>query len=261
MDRELIEPMEFFKVDKVADDVFVIGPNVVLKFNVSLSKVSNGTRYHYHKEYEYPTKGITGQPTLVTIKRSFDYYLSIENMQKDSNGNKVFIRIGPSEYMLLKKGLEEAISWFTNTDYKHLFAYDKGKLITVAPIPEFKIPSLPMNKYIEIYPIVIDKGIANSDKQPGVRLILGDDSAFIDINLDRLMGLYYTISCFNMYEAALLMINYIQRPEFGTNRFIMERSNQTNLINNAPAKKGTTGIEGRFVTPSGIKNNIDILEG
>ena len=102
MAQELIEPMEFFKIDKVSDDVYAIGPNVILKFNVSLSKTSQGKRYHFHKEYEYPSKDIKNQ-NLVTIKRSFDYYLSIENMQKDSNGNKLFIRIGPQEYMLFKK--------------------------------------------------------------------------------------------------------------------------------------------------------------
>ena len=51
MAQELIEPMEFFKIDKVSDDVYAIGPNVILKFNVSLSKTSQGKRYHFHKEY------------------------------------------------------------------------------------------------------------------------------------------------------------------------------------------------------------------
>lgn len=259
MCKELVEPMEFFKIDKISDDVFAIGPNVILRFNVSLSKISNGNRYHFHKEYEYPSKGISGQPTLVTIKRSFDFYLSIENMQKDQNGNKVFIRIGPSEYMLFKKGLEEAISWFTDSKYRNLFAYDKGHLIVMAPIPEYKISSLPMQKYIEMYPVVIDKGLANADKEPGVRFVLGDPSATIDINLDRLMGLHYIISCFNMYEAALSIVNYLQRPEFGTNRFSIGTSHT--LVEDTTEKKNVTGINGRLVTPEGTKDNINVLEG
>ena len=180
MAQELIEPMEFFKIDKVSDDVYAIGPNVILKFNVSLSKTSQGKRYHFHKEYEYPSKDIKNQ-NLVTIKRSFDYYLSIENMQKDSNGNKLFIRIGPQEYMLFKKGLEEAISWFTDSKYAKLFARDKGKLVLVSPIPEFKIPNLPLRNYIEFTPIIIERGMAEADKEPGVRITLSDLSKFIDI--------------------------------------------------------------------------------
>lgn len=259
MARDLIEPMEFFKVDKISDDVYAIGPNVVLKFNVSLSKVSNGKRYHYHKEYEYPTKGIQGQPTLVTIKRSFDYYLSIENAQKDQDGNKVFIRLGPSEYPIFMKALSEAVAWFTDSKYAKLFANDNGRIVLVAPIPNFVMRNLPMGKYIELTPVIIDKGMANADKEPGVRLYLNDPSNYIDINLDRLMGLHYIVSKFDMYQCALELINYLQRPEFGTNRFSMD-TGRTISGTDKGVKTGTTGITNRHVMPEG-DNDISKLEG
>lgn len=258
MSNHLVEPMEFFKIDKISDDVFAIGPNIILKFNVSLSKISGGKRYHFHKEYEYPSKAVPDMPTMVTVKRSFDYYLSIESMQKDQNGNKVFIRIGPSEYMIFKKGLEEAIAWFTDKRYEKLFAYDKGKLILMPPIPGFNIPNLPMQKYIEFLPIIIDRGMANADKEPGVRIILSDPGVYVDINLDRLMGLYYIISCFNMYQAALSIVNYIQRPDFGTNRYVMDSGHTMTM---GGSRTGATGIEGRFVSPKDSPNNINTLEG
>ncbi len=245
MSRELIEPVEFFKIDKISDEVYNIGPNVVLKFNVSLSKVSNNKRYHFHKEYEYSAKNIDGQQSLVTIKRNFDYYLSIENIQKDSNGNKVFIRIGPQEYMIFKKSLDEAIAWFTDKKYAKLFVRDKGRLILMSPTPEFKIHNLPMQKYIEIFPIIIDRGMSNSDKEPGVRMILGNSSSYVDINVDRLMGLYYTISTFNMYQTAVIVLNYLQRPEFGTNRVVMESS----FSPNKERRRANDNIDGRYVTP------------
>lgn len=257
-DKEL-DSTEYFKVDKISDDVYALGPNVILKFNVSLSKTSNnGTRHHFHKEYEYKPNGSSS--TVVTIKRSFDYYLSLENMQKDSNGNKVFIRIGPSEYMMFKKGLEEAISWFTDKKYEKLFARDKGKLVLVNPIPNFIMSNLPMQKTIELVPVIIDKGIANADKEPGVRIYLGNDSQFIDINLDRLMGLYYIISCFNMYQSALEIVNYLERPAFGTNRYILDQD-LIKPFQSPSGRSGSSGINGRFVTPEGMKNNIKDLEG
>ena len=257
MPKELIEPMEYFKVDKISDDVYVIGTNIILKFNVSLSKVSNGKRYHFHKEYEYATKGVPDQPTLVTIKRSFDYYLSIESINKDTNGSKLFIRIGPQEFMLVKQGLEAAISWFTDTKYSNLFAINKGELILTSPIPDFKIGNLPMGKYIHLMPIVIDRGISASDKEPGIRLVLGDPSIFVDITLDRMMGIYYTFTSFNMYQSATLLLNYLQRPEFGTGRIEIDSPRS---IPYSDSKSGVTGIEGRFITPNGTKNNIDELE-
>ena len=108
-------------------------------------------------------------------------------------------------------------------------------------------------------PIIIDRGIANADKSPGIRLTLDDSSTFVDITLDRLMGLYYTISCFNMYQAALLLLNYLQRPEIGTGRMMIGGESRTMPM--IEDRSGADGIEGRFVTPKGTKNNIELLEG
>lgn len=254
---EIISPFEVLKVDKISDDVYTLGPNVLLKFNVSLSRNSNGKRYHFHKEFEYPSP-LDGYPTLVTIKRSFDYYLSIESIQKDENGNKLFIRIGVQEYMIFKKGLEEAISWFTDSKYKNLFATNRGKLVMTSPIPEFKISNLPMDKYIEFIPTIIDRGAANADKFPGIRMFLGSDSVFVDLSVDRLMGLYYIVSTFNMYQSACDLINYLERPDFGTNRFVMEQTYRSSYSRDTQESHKTSGIEGRFVTP---KNDISKLEG
>ena len=250
--------MEHLKIDKISDDVYTIAPNVVLKFNVSLSKISGGKRYHYHKEYEYPSKMSPECNSLVTIKRSFDYYLSFENQQKDINGNRLFIRIGVQEYFLLKNSLETVISWFRDTKYAKLFALDRGRLILVSPVPNCKIQNLPMNKYIEFTPTIIDRGISNADKEPGIKIEFGDPSMCITINLDKLMGLYYLISCFNMYQAAITMINYVSRPDFGTNRYVMDQQRTLPTDNDIT---GVSGIRDRYVTPIGVKNNISSLEG
>lgn len=259
-EKELIEPMEFFKIDKICDDVYTMSINVVLKFNVSLSKTSNGKRYHFHKEFEYPSKS-DDVPSLVTIKRSFDYYLSIESIQKDNAGNKIFIRIGPSEFIMFRKGLETAISWFTDSKFKNLYAKNKGQLIMMPPIPSFTIPRLPMNKYIEISPTIIDRGMANEDKEPGIQMILGNETDIINMTLDRLMGLYYIISCFNMYQSAIELINYIDRPPFGTNRYVINQPNHTMSFSDSAPKSKTAGVEGRFVTPKHKKQSIETLEG
>ena len=147
---EIVSPFEILKVDKISDDIYSLGPNVLLKFNVSLSRSSNGKRYHFYKEFEYPSS-FDNIKSLVTIKRSFDFYLSIENMQKDNNGNKLFIRIGAQEYMLFKKALEQAISWFTDPKYNNLFATNRGKLVIMPPIPEFRISNLPMRRLRNVF--------------------------------------------------------------------------------------------------------------
>ena len=39
-----IQPMEFMKYDKISDDVYVLGANTVLRFNVTLSKITTDGR-------------------------------------------------------------------------------------------------------------------------------------------------------------------------------------------------------------------------
>lgn len=249
---------DYMKIDKISDDVYALAPSVILKFNVSLSKISGGKRYHYHKEYEYGARGT--QQSLVTIKRSFDYYLSFESPQKDEAGNKLFIRIGAQEYFLLKNGLEEVKSWFTDTKYSNLFAMDKGKLIMMAPIPSYRIHSLPMQKYIEFTPTIIDRGIANADKEPGIKIEFGDPNSVACINLDKFMGLYYTISYFNMYQAAATLVNYNTRPSGPVNRFVMGGV-QSRELPPENIISGANGVNERHVTPKGVKQNISLLEG
>lgn len=257
MSIEIDDEKEYLKLDKISDDVYALAPNVVLKFNVSLSKISGGKRYHYHNEYEYNNSAIN-QP-LITVKRTFDYYLSFESNKKMDNNQKLFIRIGPQEYFLFMMSLNVVESWFTDKKFSKLFVKDKGSLILTSPIPSHTISHLPMDKYIEFKPTIIDRGIANADKEPGVMINFNDECT-IEFNLDKFMGLKYVISCFNMYQAAITLLNYNGRPPYGTNRIVMNGEHTV-----YPSTKyeitGSSGVVDRVITPKGTKNNISSLEG
>lgn len=260
MAKKLQDAVEFYKLEKITDEVYSLGLNTVLKFNVSLARNISNKRQGYHKEFEYSSKA-SDVGSLVTIRRNFDYYLSIENVVKDMNGNKLFIRIGPQEYFLFKRGLEQAISWFEDKKYSKLFALDNKKgIIMMPPIPDFTIRGLPMNKTIELSPIVIEKGFATDEKKTGVRMVFPENKdMYLDINIDKFMGLYYLISNFNMYQAAISLVNYIGRPEFGTNRVVLDSNgSHNNIIEDDEKQNRSTGIIGRTVSS---KINITDLEG
>lgn len=206
----MIDPMEFMKYDKISDDVLVLGPNAVLKFNVSLSKMSGDKRYHFYKEFEYPSKS-KEFPRLVTIKRSFDYYLSIENVQKNkTTDSKAFIRIGVSDLYRLRSQLEEVYRWIFDKKFKSLYATSRGKLILTNPIPESILGGYPQNKFLRFIPTVIGKDGFPDEK--GIELTLSDYNNYVIMNIDRFMGLYYTIINFNMYQCAQSMVGYLGFP-------------------------------------------------
>ena len=68
--------------------------------------------------------------------------------------------------------------------------------------------------------IVLEPVICSYNDQyaPGIRLYISETN-YTDMTIDKYMGLLYLIENINMYQSAQLMINYIQRPEFGTNMY------------------------------------------
>ena len=252
-----IEPMEFMKYDKISDDVYTIGPNVILRFNVSLSKISmDNKRYHFYKEFEYNTRA-QGIDSLVTVKRTFDYYLSIENVQKDrETDDKAFIRIGVYDIYKLKGQLDTVISWFTDKKYKNLYVKDKGKLILTNPIPDSTVGGYPQNKYLRFYPTILDKGEGIDKLQPGVLLELSSVNNCIAMTFERFMGLYYTISNFNMYLAAQNLVGYLGFQP-GLNRMNMSSAGGGRTITVEDFGGITNGINERTI---GKSKNISSLE-
>ena len=212
----LITPItiEDERYDKISDDLYIIGSNVVLRFNVSLSKNNDNIRNYFHKEYEYTSK-YSNANTLITIRRSFDFFLSIENFKKDDiTGIKEYIRIGIQEIMLLRYKLREVLRWFTDKEFENLFGKKGRKLLILGRVEKICIDRLSMDKYLEFEPVVCD---FETESVPGVRIYLSSENNYADMSVDRFMGLYYLLESINMYESAQLMLNYLGRPENGTN--------------------------------------------
>lgn len=253
----MIEPMEFIKYDKISDDVFILGSNVILRFNVSLSKTtSEGKRYHFYKEYEYPSKA-HHQDTVITVKRSYDYYLSIENVQKNKSGDdKIFIRIGTQDYCKFKSQVDTAVSWFMDKKFKNLYVKSRGKLSLTSPIPECVIGGYPQNKFLRFIPAIIDRGEGKDKMEQGVEIDLSDYDNYILINVDRLMSLQFFLSTFNMYMAGQMLVNYLGIP-YGLNRYTIGGTNNSKVLKIENDSKSIESVNGRTI---GKKKNISSLE-
>lgn len=246
-----MEPIQFIKYDRITDDLYYLGKNVVLKFTVGLAYYKDGERYFFHNEYEYQREN----QNVVSIKRRYDYYLALEN---SSIENKEFIIIAPKDFIKFRKAIQTALSWFQDTKYSKLYATNKGKLIMTSPIPSCEINSFPGGKYIKLDPVIIDFGIAKEDKQPGVCLTLSDPNNYVNMSVDTLTGLDYILSCVNMISMAQSMISAIP---------LDTPINRNNLIN-SPIGKNTNKkmeskplndvktIEGRFI---GQSNSMESL--
>ena len=73
--------------------------------------------------------------------------------------------------------------------------------------------------YIEFEPAI--RNISFNEQSIGVMMYLNSDgvSTFLDAN--KLLSFSYFISNFNIYQAAITLLNYLGRPENGTHYFDM----------------------------------------
>lgn len=205
------------KYEKISDTVMIIANRVILKMNVALSYYTNENtnRQIFHQEVEYYSKKTNSN--LINIKRNFDYYLSIEHII-----TKDYIRIGISDIVKLKYALEASYRFFTAPEYKNLYVKKDNELILYQNPDPILITDLSMGNYLQFEPSIFTN--YRGEPERGLRMYLSSQESYCDISIPRLEGFLYVISTINLFESAQIMLNYIERPEFGTNLYICNSS-------------------------------------
>ena len=123
--------------------------------------------------------------------------------------------------------LNQVTEWFTAANNRGLFAKKDGKIIMVGGAQPIKV-LLSFDNYIEFEPSILN--LDNGDQLIGVRMYLNSDRETLFIDINKFLAFKYFIENFNMYQSAQLMINYLQRPDLGTDIFD---------IGNSPKQKHT----------------------
>ena len=211
--------------EKISDICMWLNNEYVLKFTTELNKhTDKHGKTNFYTEIGYRINN----DYRININRDFNYYLSIESIKRNIEGNKLCIRIGLNDIYFLKCNLEKVIVWFTDKQFENLFVKDKNKIVmTIKPNP-VKI-NLSYNNYIEFEPSIFT--FDNTLEQYiGVRIYLSSDSNSFFMNVNTLFGFKYFIDTFNMYQSAQNMLNFLGRSENGTN--YVEYGNYTSNVQN-----------------------------
>ena len=122
-----------------------------------------------------------------------------------------------------------------------IFSKKNGKLFIPTHPEPIKI-NLAFGTYIEFEP-AIDS--SSGYEVIGVKCYLNSDGVFFFMNSDSLFSLFHMVSTCNMYSLAQNILNYIGRPEYGTNSYNMNnitdnksqvKFNNTSFFNRVGAK-------------------------
>lgn len=226
MDNEkYYSPFQIIKFEKISDDVHHMGRHLMIRICVNLAKTVNGTRYFFYKEYEYEHS----KTKKVSVKRGFDYYLSIEEVSKAKDHDKLFIRIGPAEYYGFMDLIQEAMKWFTSAKYSKLYAKKGAELVfTSSTIPSKTLSGLPMGYSITFSPSIMDAG---KEFKPSIKITVDTGMNYLDyyMTVDNLFGIYGALVNYNMFMSAQTMVASLGIP-LGTNRIDLSDKNNSNPL-------------------------------
>lgn len=203
--------VQFQDYDKIVDILMYLSKDITLNYNVILSKKSvSNERMFFHYETEYNSK-YYGVDKGHTIKRNMTYFFTLDD--KTNFLNSFIIR--PQDVVLLLMGIEnKVLSWFIGKT--RIYSLIDQKLVITGKYSSFDYVQNE-NKYISIHPIVIT--YEDGTFKEGVRLYLNTDAMYADIDLDKFMGLYYTLKNTDMYSVACSMVTYVKTPPYEVNTF------------------------------------------
>lgn len=192
---------------KIVDRIYYLGDGMSINMNVILVSTNNDVVRSYYNEYKYYSSAVKGQ--AITIKRDFNYYVTMDKFSKD--GNKISVMIRISDMINFIDRISNATEWFRQ---KNLFATrSDGKLALVGKFNPIIIDHLVGDGSIKLEPTVV----SISDKYTsGIRVTLnGEDSS--DITIDNYMGFAYVVNKLDPFASAQTMVGAFSM-EKGTNQ-------------------------------------------
>ena len=212
--------------DKITDDLAYIGNGTTLQFTVSLSRRDKRTneRVSFHNEFGYMKNGYK----VNSIKRNYSASLIINNYL-----TKTYVMIGINDIILARLRLQQVAKWFQT---QTCFGIKNDKLYITRQQRPVVIDALSENKWIEFLPTVITR--EDGTQIQGVSMNLYNETA-VEVTIDNFFGMKYIIDTIDIISLANQMINYLGRPEFGTNYTDLSRIDEPdNSYQHPPNKKG-----------------------
>ena len=195
----------FIEYDRVTDKLIWLSPTMSLNFVVSLaSKDKQGKRRSFYFETEYPSQ-YTGTTTGRAIKRNINYYFTIETQDF---GNSLVLR--PRDVYFLGCSIKDSVlPWFFGD--KRIFEIKDNRLIISRKFSPL-VYQPDEYRYLSLTPVSLE---TESGFKEGIRLECNGE--YCDVDIDKFMDVYYTITKTDIYTAACELINFAAVEPHGEN--------------------------------------------
>lgn len=205
--------MQFSEYDRISDTLMFFNTDVTLEFVVTLSsRDKNGNRLFFHTECDYDSNKYIGVDKGHSIKRRMTFYFAI-------NDRKAFDRsfvIRPEDAMMLTMLIESQIlPWYFDPKRKIFSVIEEQMKIT----GKYQDIMFAKNEYSYLRFVPCVYSFNDNTYKEGIRMYVSSDSAYVDMEIDKFLGLYYFISKTDMYGAACSLVTYTKVAPYGINTF------------------------------------------
>lgn len=207
--------IEFDDINKISSTIFWFGPNTVLRINAALW--TNSAKYgrrSYHREVRYYNEKVGKQ--LVNINLDIDAYATIEQLKPTDKSEKAFIKLRSSDIFTLRTAVETMYR-LLDKEFTNLFKMKNGKPVIAKKIKPIELSCSNAMNYLVFSPDIIEA--KNNSCKGGIRLNLSSNTNYILMDMNKLLELRETLNLINLPMYGQMLINYIGRPNFGTNLF------------------------------------------
>lgn len=199
--------------NKITERLVWLTPTCYLNINARLTRRYNDGNINYYSENKYYSEYYKSEVINIELQPSFFYSI-------DDNKNGIHMVIYPHKIAEMQACLNLVYSWFTSSKYGYNLykeSSEKGMFElnqTLSKNLTITIKDLPNGGWISFIPIIVL--IDNISNKPGVRLYLGNDRTFVDIDLNAINELILAFNT-NIYLLGNSIISMHQQPSYGTN--------------------------------------------
>ena len=227
--------------ERMSDLVFCENRDWTLRFITLFNSYNdNGEKINFHKEYIYKTKKTN---FAVSINRDFRYFFELSANTSISPDIKVTVKIYPEDFYIFRERVRELLDFLKT----NITTTKTGKISMKKRNSEKIVCKF--GQYVELEPYVNNSISDESiDKRIGINMYINSDSIVSFMPIHQLVYFSHKIDDFNMEIQSKLMVNYLGRPENGTNamdfinyapensRGYMGNNNREYQNNNEPRK-------------------------
>ena len=209
-----MQNINFTDYDRITDTLLFFTTNLTLNFTTVMARKDKmtGNRISYHLETEYGSK-YTDVNTARSIKRSINYYYTIDN--KNDFGNGFILR--ESDIAVLCMIIQQKIiPWFFGNTRIFGMVEDNKKLVIKKQF-EPVLYSQSEYKFIKFEPLILS--FEDGSYKEGIRLTVNSNTEYADIDIDKFLGFYHLIKNTDMYGVACSMLTYVKTPPYGVNTY------------------------------------------